>query len=115
GLDARATVGLLLVAVLAARLAPAVVLIVQGRERSTLIVFLVSLIAYSSIALWSGAATSAQGDQVHYLLAADRLGQGSLDLAPAYRDDALFSSLTGGLHFGPGDLETHVARTAAGD
>ncbi len=115
GPNARGVVGLLYVAVLALRLAPSVALVLRGRERSGAAVFALSLVFYGAVAVWSGAATAAQGDQPHYLLAADRLARGSLDLAPAYADDALFGALTGGLHFGPGDVETHVARAPVGD
>ena len=115
GPDPRGVVGLLYVAVLVARLAPSLALVLRGRERSGAAVFALSLVFYGAAAVWSGAATAAQGDQPHYLLAADRLARGSLDLAPAYADGTLFGALTGGLRFGPGDVETHVARTPAGD
>ncbi|MDO8562247.1 MAG: hypothetical protein Q7S25_00220, partial [Candidatus Limnocylindria bacterium] len=96
GPNARGVVGLLYVAVLVARLAPSLALVLRDRERSGAAVFALSLVFYGAVAVWAGAASAAQGDQPHYLLAADRLARGSLDLAPAYADGALFGALTGG-------------------
>lgn len=115
GPDTRAVVGVMYVALLGLRLAPTLLPLVAGHRRSPAAAFLVSLVAYAALALWAGASAAAQGDQPHYLLAADRLARGSLDLGPAYADDTLFARLTGGLRFEAGDLETHVARTPAGD
>ena len=115
GQNARPVVGILFMGCLAARLAPSLLWILRGRERSGAAIFVLSLIFYGTVTVWAGAATAAQGDQPHYLLAADRLAKGSLDLAPAYANDSLFGVLTGGLRFGPGDVETHVARTPVGD
>ena len=72
GQNARPMVGILFMGCLAARLAPSLLLILRGRERSGAAIFVLSLIFYGTVTVWAGAATSAQGDQPHYLLAADR-------------------------------------------
>lgn len=107
GPETRAVVGLFYVAVVTVRLLPSALLVVRGIERSALAVFVLSFTFYASVGLWSGAASAAQGDQPHYLLAADALAHGSADLAPEYRDPARFTALAK-TPLGPGDIETHV-------
>lgn len=113
GTLARDVVGIFYVALVAIRLAPSALLVLDGRERSALAVFALSALWYGAVATWSFAATAAQGDQPHYLLVADRLARASLDPAPAYADPALFRELSG-LDLTPEDLETHVVDTPAG-
>ena len=92
-------------AVVVCRLLPSALLIVRGVERSALAVFTLSLAFYAPVALWSGVATAAQGDQPHYLLAANALAHGSVDLEPEY-GSGQFTALSGTL-LGRADIETH--------
>lgn len=110
----REVVGLLFVAVLVARLLPSALAIARGRERSAVLAFLVALAFYAPLAVWSGAATSAQGDQPHYLLAAAALARGSVDLAPEYADPRAFTLLSG-TPLTHADIETHLAHTPRGE
>lgn len=113
GPETREVVGLLYVAVVVARLFPSALLVVRGVERSALAVFVLSCTFYASVGLWSGAASSAQGDQPHYLLAADALAHGTADLNAEYRDPAGFTALAK-TPLGPVDVETHVAAPERG-
>ena len=107
GPETREVVGLFYAAVVVARLVPSALLVVRGIERSSAAVFVLSLTFYAAMGLWSGAATAAQGDQPHYLLAADALAHGSADLEPEYRDVARFTALASA-PLGPADIATHV-------
>ena len=113
GPQTREVVGLLFVMVLVARLLPSVLLVVRGVERSALAVFALSLLFYAPLALWSGAAAAAQGDQPHYLLAADALTRGTADLAPEYADPSRFEALAL-TPLGRGDTDTHVVAPERG-
>jgi len=114
GYQTREVVGLLFVAVLVARLLPSAMVIARGQERSALLAFFVALLFYAPLAMWAGAATSAQGDQPHYLLAADAVSRGSVDLGPEYADPRTFSRLSG-TPLGHSDIETHAAHTPRGE
>ncbi len=113
GQTTREVAGLYFVAILAARLAPSLVLVLDGRERSTFAVFAISAVWCAGLALWSGASTLAQGDQPHYLLVADRLVHGSVDVAPAYATPDAFHALSG-VDMSREDLETHAIETPRG-
>jgi len=114
GYETREVVGLLFVGVLAVRLLPSAIAIARGQERSALLAFFVALLFYAPLAIWSGAATSAQGDQPHYLLAANALARGSVDLGPEYADPRLFARLAG-KPLEHADIATHVAHTPRGE
>ena len=114
GYQTREVVGLLFVAVLVARLLPSALAIARGHERSALLAFIAVLLFYAPLAIWSGAATSAQGDQPHYLLAADAVARGSVDLGPEYADPRTFSRLSG-TPLEHADIETHAAHTPRGE
>lgn len=109
----REIVGLLLVGALVARLLPSAIAVIRGTERSAAIIVALSLLAFAPAALWSGAATAAQGDQPHYLLAADALVHGSFDLMPEYADPARFSALSL-TPLTTADLDTHVVASSRG-
>jgi len=113
GYQTREVVGLLYVAVLVARLLPSALAIARGRERSAVLAFVLALLFYAPLAIWSGAATSAQGDQPHYLIAANALARGSVDVGPDYADPRLFVRLAG-TPLSPTDIDTHVVQTASG-
>ena len=114
GYETREVIGLLFVAVLVARLLPSALVIARGQERSATLAFLVALLFYAPLALWSGAATSAQGDQPHYLLAADAVAHGSVDLGPEYADPTTFQRLAG-TPLAHADIETHAAHSPRGE
>ena len=101
--------GLFFVAAIALRFAPSIVLLVR-EERSAWLVFLAAFGIYAGLAAWSTIATAAYGDQVHYLLAADRLTKGSVDVTV---DGAIFYPLVGAL---PNDADraTHIVDTVRG-
>ena len=107
GPETREVVGLFYVAVVVVRLLPSALLIVRGIERSAFAVFALSLAFYAPVGLWSGVATAAQGDQPHYLLAADALAHGSVDLGPEYAPPDRFTALSGS-PLDRADIETHV-------
>ena len=105
----RDAAGLFFVAAIAIRFAPSIVVLVR-EERSVWLVFLAAFGIYAGLAAWSAIATAAYGDQVHYLLAADRLARGSVDVTV---DGAIFYPLVGAL---PNDADraTHIVDTALG-
>jgi hypothetical protein len=109
----REIVGLLLIGALAARLLPPALAVIRGAERSAGVILALSFLAFAPAALWSGAATAAQGDQPHYLLGADALAHGSVDLAPEYADPARFSALSL-TPLTAADLDTHVVAAERG-
>jgi hypothetical protein len=105
----RDAAGIFFVAAIAIRFAPSVVALIR-EERGFWLVFLVAFGIYAGLASWSAIATAAYGDQVHYLLAADRLAKGSVDVTV---DGAIFYPLVGSL---PNDADraTHIVDTARG-
>jgi hypothetical protein len=74
----RDALGLAAMLILAVRLAPAAWLTIRFGA-PPLFVFALCFCAYSGIATWRVASSSPFGDQVFYLLAAERLTQGDLD------------------------------------
>ncbi|MBM4420091.1 MAG: hypothetical protein FJ034_00590, partial [Chloroflexi bacterium] len=94
GQQVRPMLGVAFVVLLGLRLGPTACLLIAGRLRSPLFAFLIALAAYGALVVWTAASAAFQGDQPHYLLAAERLARGSLDLGPAYVSDALFRHLT---------------------
>lgn len=113
GPETREVVGLFFVLALVARLLPSALLVVRGVARSAIAVFVLALLFYAPLALWSGAATAAQGDQPHYLLAADALAHGTADLAPEYADPLRFQRLAL-TPLSTADLDTHVVASDRG-
>ena len=105
----RDAIGLLFVIAVVVRVGPAAILVVTG-DRGGVAAFLVALALYAPLAAWVAASAAPYGDQVHYLLAAERLGEGSLD---ATVDTALFRELIGA-EPGPADNDTHVIASPAG-
>ncbi len=109
GGNSRDTVGLVLVLTVAARLAPPAWWAVRFGT-SPLFVFALCLAFYAPLAGWRVAASLPLGDQVFYLLSAERLAHGSLD---ATIDPKRFFELLG-IQPQPIDAVTHVADTPAG-
>ena len=105
----RDYIGVLFVLALAVRIAPAVLACVEGQRRWPL-VFATAFTAYAALAAWHQASALPLGDQVHYLLVADRLAHGSVD---ATIDADLFRRLT---TLTPSDIDaaTHVFNTPLG-
>ena len=104
----RDYIGVLFVLALAVRIAPAVLACVA--DRSLPLVFATAFTAYAALAAWHQAAALPLGDQVHYLLVADRLAHGSID---ATLDADLFRRLTT-LTANDFDSATHVFNTPHG-
>jgi hypothetical protein len=105
----RDAIGLALILILAARLVPAAWWTIRFGA-PPLFVFALCLSAYSGIATWRVAASLPLGDQVFYLLAADRLTHGSLD---ATIDPVRFKELVS-IPPQPSDIPMHVANTPVG-
>jgi hypothetical protein len=105
----RDAIGLAVMFILAARLVPAAWWTIRFGA-PPLFVFVLCLSAYSGIATWRVAASLPLGDQVFYLLAAERLTQGSLD---ATIDPARFKDLVS-IPPQPSDVPMHVANTPVG-
>src|SRR5256712_2403459 len=105
----REYIGVLFVIALAIRLAPAVLACVE-EDRSSPLVFATAFTAYAALAAWHQAASLPLGDQVHYLLVADRLAHGTVD---ATIDPDLFRRLTT-LTASDFDSATHVFETPLG-
>jgi hypothetical protein len=101
--------GLFFVAAIGLRLAPSIWALVRT-ERSVVLVFLAAFGVYAGVASWSAIAEAAYGDQVHYLLAADRLSKGSVDVTV---DSAIFFPLVGALPNAE-DRVTHIVETPMG-
>ena len=80
----RDALGLAAMVILAVRLAPAAWWTIRFGA-PPLFVFALCLCAYSGIATWRVAASLPLGDQVFYLLAAERLKQGDLDATMTLR------------------------------
>ncbi len=105
----RDEIGLVVVLVLAARLAPAAWWSVRFGA-PPLFVFALCLAAYGGLATWRVAASLPLGDQIFYLLAAERLEHGDLD---ARIDAERFTAILG-VPPQPTDTATHVATVPAG-
>jgi hypothetical protein len=105
----REYIGVLFVLALAVRIAPAVVACVEG-DRPLWLVFATAFTAYAALAAWHQAASLPLGDQVHYLLVADRLAHGTVD---ASIDADLFRRLTT-LTASDFDSVTHLFNTPLG-
>jgi len=101
--------GVLYVAAIAVRFAPAAVIAVT-REMALPLLLGCALGLYASLVVWHQAASLPLGDQVHYLLATDRLAHGSLD---ATTDPGLFRKLTT-IDPSDADVATHVVNAPAG-
>src|SRR5437899_328568 len=105
----REYIGVLFVLALAVRLAPAALACVEA-DRSLALVFATAFTACAALAAWHQAAALPLGDQVHYLLIADRLAHGSVD---ATLDADLFRRLST-LTATDFDSATHVFSTPLG-
>ena len=104
----REYIGVLFVVALAVRIAPAVIACVA--RPSLPLVFATASTAYAALAAWHQAAALPLGDQVHYLLVADRLAHGSVD---ATIDADLFRRLST-LTASDFDSATHIFNTPLG-
>src|SRR5205807_3010029 len=102
-------IGLLFIASVARRFAPGVWLATNTGVALPLL-FVLTVGTYASLAAWHQAASLPLGDQVHYLLATDRLAHGSLD---ASIDPGLFRKLTT-IDPSEADVATHVVNAPAG-
>ncbi len=100
--------GVFVVAIVVARLVPGALAIVSGAPSWLALVVAFGL--YGSLAAWLPVASAPFGDQIDYLLDADRLRHGSLD---ATLDAGLFQSILG-VPPSPTDSATHVANTSLG-
>src|SRR5690348_8162151 len=80
----RDLAGVVAVAILAARLAPGTLAVVSARAPVWL-AFVVAAGGYTAMAAWLPVASAPFGDQVHYLLVADRLAHGSIATPPDVR------------------------------
>jgi hypothetical protein len=105
----RDLTGLFFVAAIAVRLAPSIWALVRS-ERSAVLVFLAAFGVYAGVAAWSAIAEAAYGDQVHYLMAADRIAKGSADVTI---DSTIFFPLVGALP-NTEDRVTHIVDTPLG-
>jgi len=105
----RDALGLAAMLILAVRLIPAAWWTIRFGA-PPLFVFALCFSAYSGIAAWRVAASNPLGDQVFYLLAADRLTQGDLD---ATIDPERFMALVG-IPPQPSDVPMHVANAPTG-
>lgn len=105
----RDYIGVLFVVALAVRIGPAVIACVEA-DRPPGLVFATALTAYAALAAWHQAAALPLGDQVHYLLVADRLAHGSVD---ATINGELFRRLST-LTASDFDSATHVFNTPLG-
>jgi hypothetical protein len=105
----RDAIGLAVMLIVATRLVPAAWWTIRFGA-PPLFVFALCLCAYGGIATWRVAASLPLGDQVFYLLAADRLTHGSLD---ATIDAARFKDLVS-IAPQPSDVPMHVANSPVG-
>jgi hypothetical protein len=105
----REYIGVLFVIALAVRVAPAVIACFEDRLSPPL-VFATAFTVYAALAAWHQAAALPLGDQVHYLLVADRLAHGTVD---ASIDPELFRRLST-LTASDFDTATHVFNTPLG-
>jgi hypothetical protein len=105
----RDAAGLFFVGAIGLRFAPSIAALIRV-ERPFVLAFLAAFGVYAGLASWSTIATAAYGDQVHYLMAADRIAKGSVDVT---LDSAIFYPLVGALP-NEEDRATHIVETAAG-
>ncbi|OLC56826.1 MAG: hypothetical protein AUH85_05035 [Chloroflexi bacterium 13_1_40CM_4_68_4] len=105
--------GIVLALTLALRFAPVVMSFVAGAIPHARVLVLLAFAWYAPFAAWTLVASYAQGDQPHFLLAAEALRTGTLDLTPLYQDGRLFAQLSGAMPT-PEDLETHSLALPAG-
>ncbi len=105
----RDAIGLAVILILVARLVPAAWWTIRFGA-PPLFVFALCFSAYSGLATWRVASSLPLGDQVFYLLAADRLTHGDLD---ATIDPAKFIELVG-IPPQPSDVPTHIANAPVG-
>jgi hypothetical protein len=105
----REYVGVLFVLGLVVRVAPPLIARAEA-DRSLSLLFATAFTAYAALAAWHQAAALPLGDQVHYLLIADRLAHGSVD---ATIDPDLFRRLST-LTASDFDSATHVFNTPLG-
>jgi len=105
----REYIGVLFVLALAVRIAPAAIACVTG-DRPPWLIFATAFTAYAALAAWHQAAALPLGDQVHYLLVADRLAHGTVD---ATIDADLFRRLST-LTASDFDNVTHLFNTPLG-
>lgn len=87
--------GLLLVLFVAARLAPSVREVVEARVSDARVAFALAFVLYAAVASWDLSGMFAQGDQAHYILAAESLRAADLDIKHAYIDLDRYRALTG--------------------
>src|SRR5207247_3496807 len=104
----RDVVGRRFITAVASRFAPAIRAPIADLPRPFL--FACALAVYVCLAAWHQAASLPLGDQVHYLLATDRLAHGSFD---ASIDPGLFRKLTT-IDPSEADVATHVVNAPAG-
>jgi hypothetical protein len=109
----RDEAGIVLALTVALRFAPLAFAIVRGALPDARVLALVAFAFYAPFAAWTLVTAYAQGDQPHFLLAAEALRNGTLDLTPLYRDGTLFAQLSGAAPT-PDDLETHSLALPAG-
>jgi hypothetical protein len=105
----RDAAGLFFVAAIALRFGPTILALIRA-ERSFWLMFAAAFGVYAGLAAWASIATGAYGDQVHYLMTADRIAKGSLD---ATVDGSIFFPLVGALP-NAADRATHIVETALG-
>jgi hypothetical protein len=104
----RDVIGLLFVAAVVIRFAPA--LLASAADAPWPCLAALAFAVYACLAAWHQAASLPLGDQVHYLLATDRLAHGSLD---ATIDPGLFRKLAT-IDPSEADVATHVVNAPAG-
>jgi hypothetical protein len=105
----RDAAGLFFVAFLVLRFASPVLALVRA-ERPFWLLFAAAFGVYAGLAAWSAIAVAAYGDQVHYLIAADALTKGTVNVT---LDSTIFFPLVGALP-NAADRATHIVETALG-
>ena len=109
--SSRDEAGIVLAVTLGVRFAPVGAAVVSGALSHTRALAVVAFALYAPFAAWTVVTAYAQGDQPHFLLAAESLRRGELDLTPLYTDGTLFAELSGAPPT-PEDLETHALALA---
>ena len=109
----RDEAGIVLAVTLLVRFAPLAIGVTTGAVADARVLALIAFAWYAPFASWTLVTSYAQGDQPHFLLAAEALRRGSLDLTPLYDDGTLFAALSGAPPT-PDDLETHALALPAG-
>jgi hypothetical protein len=105
----RDVIGLVVVLALAARLLPAARLVIRSGAPPVFI-FALCFAAYAGLGAWRVASSLPLGDQIFYLLAADRVAHGDFD---ARIDEGRFFRILG-IPPTPSDTATHVVNVPAG-